>query len=123
MTMVATRQLGAALSFIAFFAFAVTAPLSADEPPLPTFPKRTLYSEARTALLALGYQPVHLPDADTCDPRYDASRCFPEREACAGTGMAPCNFVWRRAERVIVVGTIGDEMPIVTGVRCLSGCP
>lgn len=63
-------------------------------------------------MLALGYQPVRLPDADKCDQRYDAGRCYPERQTCAGTGLAPCNFVWRRADRVLFVGTIG-ELPVV----------
>jgi hypothetical protein len=88
---------------------------------LPTFPKNSLYGDARTALIALGYQPVKLPDADKCDVASDYARCFPERQSCAGTGLAQCNFVWRRTERVIIVGTIGED-PKVASVRCLSGC-
>jgi hypothetical protein len=40
---------------------------------------------------------------------------------CAGTGAANCIFRWKRKAVVIDVLTAG-EPPIVTGVRCESGC-
>jgi hypothetical protein len=65
---------------------------------LPRFPKGTPYSEARRSLIALGYQPFSLPDADELSrslcgfapvviakrevPQGDNERCFPEMDAC-----------------------------------------
>jgi hypothetical protein len=65
-------------AFLAATIFVISAqasPTHADA--LPTFPKKTSYNDARTALIALGYSPVRLPDAATCDPATDAARCFP----------------------------------------------
>ena len=60
--------------------------------------------------------------ADAC-PAGDA-RCAgrPEMLACSGTGVAACVFTWRRGGALIEVGTVGEEAPSVSGVRCRSGC-
>jgi hypothetical protein len=107
---------------------------------LPKFPPRTPYAEARRSLLALGYSPIALPDADDTSrarcgfkPGSVAGaggsgsaiggdlRCFPEMEACAGSGLGQCVFAWRRAETIIEVVTVG-ELPVVGGVRCRVNC-
>lgn len=88
---------------------------------LPTFPKQTDYGDARRSLLALGWAPVTMPDADACD---DDDRCRgrPEMEACAGTGLGNCSFTWKRNGTLIAVGTIGETRPTVMGVQCRAGC-
>jgi hypothetical protein len=50
-------------------------------PGMPLFPANTPYADARHSLMALGYGPAPLPDADKCDKDTDLT-CFPEREAC-----------------------------------------
>jgi hypothetical protein len=40
----------------------------------------------------------------------------PEMEACAGTGMANCNFLWKKDGKTIAVYTIGEGEPGVTGL-------
>lgn len=88
---------------------------------LPTFPKRTDYGTARGSLIALGWKPVTVPDAQPCD---DDERCKgrPEMVVCAGTGAGNCIFLWRRADTLIEVGTIYESPPMVAGIRCRAGC-
>lgn len=104
---------------------------------LPKFPPHTPYIEARSSLRALGYSPMAMPDADEVsrercgftpgspidDTRYPSgdARCFAEMEACAGTGLGPCIFTWRRGETIIEVFTVGEE-PQVSGTRCRVNC-
>jgi hypothetical protein len=89
---------------------------------LPTFPKETPYAEARRSLIALGWQPVTLPDADKCDA--DDPRCKgrPEMLACSGTGLARCIFTWKRKDTLIEVTTFGEQEAIVERLRCRAGC-
>jgi hypothetical protein len=111
---------------------AVLVTTASAAPPLPKFPHSTPYSEARKTLKALGYRPIVLPDADAesrsrCGPMRDDAppsddeRCFPEMEACAGTGLGQCIFTWQRGETIIEVLTT-NELPIVSGVRCRVNC-
>jgi hypothetical protein len=86
---------------------------------LPTFPKKTPYGSARTSLLALGWKPVKLADADEC--RFDRCDGRPEMYACSGTGAGNCLFTWRRGDALIEISTIYEE-PIVNSVRCRAGC-
>jgi hypothetical protein len=87
---------------------------------LPNIAADTPYAEARTMLLGLGYRPAPDPDASACDANGDAT-CYPERIACAGTGLGQCIFAWRKDAAEIEIVTIG-EMPIVSIVRCRAGC-
>jgi hypothetical protein len=102
---------------------------------LPRFPKGTPYAQVRQSLKALGYRPNALPDADDvsraqCGYKPDSlaetklnddMRCFPEMEACAGTGLGPCIFSWRRGDTLIDVLTT-HELPVVSGVACGVNC-
>ncbi len=63
-------------------------------------------------MTAAGYKPFKDPNADKCD---GGSTCFPETESCAGTGLGNCNFLWKKGQAVVVVGTVGDP-PTVEGV-------
>jgi hypothetical protein len=76
----------------------------------------TPYAAARQALLAEGWEPVRLPDADRCPP--GDARCAgrPEMSSCSGTGTAPCAFAWRRGAEELMVLTTGPDT-IVTGTR------
>jgi hypothetical protein len=88
---------------------------------LPTFPRETVYAEARRSLIGLGWSPVTLPDADRCSPRDGRCAGRPEMVACSGTGIAACAFAWRRGDTLVEVLTAGEN-PVVTGVRCRAGC-
>jgi hypothetical protein len=88
---------------------------------LPTFPKRTDYGKARNSLIALGWQPVTMPDAEKCD---DDERCRgrPEMLACSGTGLASCTFTWKRRDTLIEIRTVGEQGNVVDRVLCRVGC-
>ena len=86
---------------------------------LPKIAKDTEYAAARKTLIAQGYQPELLADADKCEK--DDPRCFPETWRCAGTGLGQCVYVWRRGQALIEIRTIGEQ-PIVDSVRCRANC-
>jgi hypothetical protein len=86
--------------------------------PVPVFPKNTAYVDARRRLMALGYGPAPIPDAEKCDRETDKT-CFPERDACSASGQ--CSFLWRRGETLIMVGT-ADNPPTVASVECQVNC-
>jgi hypothetical protein len=39
------------------------------------------------------------------------SRCQgrPEMEACAGTGMANCKFLWKKEGKITAICTVGED--------------
>lgn len=128
------RRIAAAMLTVATLGI----PVSAFAASLPKFPPRTPYAEARRSLLALGYSPVALPDADEWSRSQCGfkrgnvdgkparagdgdERCYPEMEACAGTGLGQCVFAWRRGDTLIEVLTT-NELPLVSGVRCRVNC-
>ncbi|MBP0463415.1 hypothetical protein J5Y09_05790 [Roseomonas sp. PWR1] len=99
--------------FAALFALPfLAAPALAQPPAAPGVP----YAAARQALLAAGWEPLRVPDADRCAPRDARCEGRPEMVACAGTGLAPCAFAWRRGAEEIEVLTTGPDT-IVTGTR------
>lgn len=83
---------------------------------LPRVKEGDDYANVRKALLADGWQPYHAPDADTCMDGDTRCQGRPEMEACAGTGMANCNFLWKKDGKTIAVHTIGEGEPGVTGL-------
>lgn len=89
---------------------------------LPTFPKNTEYGEARRSLIALGWEPVTVPGSDKCEAGDTRCEGRPEMLACSGTGMGRCLFVWRRGDRLIEVGTVGEDLAYADRVRCRAGC-
>jgi hypothetical protein len=66
------------------------------------------YSNVRIKMLAAGWQPYHSPEADVCN---NDSRCEgrPEMEACAGSGMANCKFLWKKDSQTMGICTVGDD--------------
>lgn len=75
------------------------------------------YGKARAALLRQNWQPVALPDADSCMAGDKRCAGRPEMYVCAGTGLGQCIFVWRRKAVLIDVTTEGEERPVVRYVR------
>jgi len=90
---------------------------------LPSFPKNTDYREARRSLIALGYTPVKMPDADTCMKGDGRCEGFPEMTSCSGTGLGYCLFTWKsRTDALIEIVTVGEVNPGVSSVRCRANC-
>lgn len=87
--------------------------------PLPKLAGQN-YGKARTALLRQDWQPVTLSDADRCMAGDQRCAGRPEMHACAGTGLAPCIFIWRRKATMIEVVTEGED-PVVRRVRMHKG--
>lgn len=77
------------------------------------------YGEARERLIEDGWLPAGACEGDAfvCNPAY------PELDACAGTGTAPCRFEWKAGEGVatkdgltaFAVITEGERGKTVTG--------
>jgi clan AA aspartic protease (TIGR02281 family) len=87
---------------------------------LPSFPSNTAYVDARRSLMALGYEPAPLPDAEKCDRNTDKT-CFPEREACSAESDTRCAYFWKRGERLIKITTTAMP-PTVSSVGCQVNC-
>ena len=88
---------------------------------LPQFKPNTLYTDARTSLLNLGWQPVPA-SSRVCDGRENTCEVYPEAESCAPFGSAACSMLWKRGEQLISVTTIGDNDILVRSASCRSGC-
>ena len=76
---------------------------------LPTFIENESYSSVRNKLLAAGWQPFHAPDADTCLKEDERCKGRPEMEACTGTGLGNCRFLWIKNAEKASISTIGDN--------------
>jgi hypothetical protein len=70
------------------------------------------YKEARQRLFEFGYSGVAPPKvAGRCAYREDICKAYPEAEDCAGTGLAPCRFVFKYPRgRTVVIITSGEEL-------------
>lgn len=69
-----------------------------------------------------GFKPGSLVEPPPQQGEDNDPRCYPEMDACAGTGLGQCLFTWRRGETIINVETIGDQPPQVQGVYCRVNC-
>ncbi|WP_439497851.1 hypothetical protein [Bosea sp. (in: a-proteobacteria)] len=87
---------------------------------LPGVPRLQDYEKARKSLLAQGWRPITLPEADECQP--GDRRCAGRPETFACVGFAGCIFTWRRGGTVIDVVTQGEGSTAVSGLRCRGGC-
>jgi hypothetical protein len=114
MTMIRSGLLAVALSCASVTALAAG--------PLPSFERDVPYGTVRNALLAQGWQPVRLPDADRCGPRDSRCQGRPEMTSCSGTGRAPCLFTWRKDARTIEVVTEFEDGGFFRSLRCVEGC-
>ncbi len=78
-------------------------------PPLPKFDKNESYTNVRIEMINQGWAPYISEDADTCSENDIRCQDRPEMEACAGTGMANCRFLWKKNGQIIVVHTIMED--------------
>jgi hypothetical protein len=79
------------------------------------------YHKARKRLLAAGWQPVRTKSFNEADEDPDIAhgngrlfwrKGYVEVEACSGTGIAPCSFLFKDAYgNRLRVTTAGEEMP------------
>ena len=90
---------------------------------LPKFKPNTLYSDARTSLLGLGWKPAPVSASSRdCNQRETTCETYPEAERCMPFGSAACSMLWRHGEQIISVMTIGDSDILVRSASCRSGC-
>ncbi len=75
---------------------------------LPRLKKSESYAMVRVKMIKAGWKPYHSPDAQDCggDARCEGR---PEMEACAGTGMANCVFLWKRKGKTVEILTTGEN--------------
>lgn len=76
---------------------------------LPRFGKNESYSKVRVKLLKAGWKPFRSPDADECSDGDRRCAGRPEMQSCAGTGLAPCRFLWKRRGKTVVIFTAGEN--------------
>jgi len=70
----------------------------------PKFKKGTDYAKIRTKLLNTGWKPARMPDADK---PLEGEWEYPETDACSGSGLGYCRFVWEKNGKHLVVITVG----------------
>lgn len=103
-----------------------TASLSAPPERVPSLKVGASYSSVRTTLSERGWRPVLIGAATQgCSiGREDVCQRYEEAEACSGTGMGQCSFVWSKHHTRIQVITSGEDVNAlkVQGLRCLEGC-
>lgn len=75
----------------------------------PSFDKGESYTSIRTKMLSAGWTPFRSPDADSCSDGDVRCKDRPEMEACAGTGMANCRFLWKKDGRTLAIATVGED--------------
>ena len=109
---------------LAVLALAV-ASLPARADAVPTFLAKARYGEARSTLVAQGWQPASGSDDPARCARGFEGQCaaYPETEYCAGGGLPRCVFLWRDAGGMLIeLRTLGREDPVVEIVRCRLNC-
>lgn len=84
-------------------------PTFAKKPNLPHFKKNESYTSVRLKMLKAGWEPFHSENADTCSETDIRCKDRPEMEACAGTGMANCKFLWKKNEQITGICTVGED--------------
>jgi hypothetical protein len=85
---------------------------------IPVVALNTPYAQVRNALIQEGWQPVNQKQHD-----FDAmatihkNNGWTEVASCAGSGVAPCLFIWRnRQGKLLEVVTVGEN-PRFNGFR------
>lgn len=74
---------------------------------LPAFKVGEDYkSNVRVKMLKASWETYHSPDADQCGSGDSTCDEFPEMEACAGTGLGNCKFLWKRAGKLVAIFTV-----------------
>jgi hypothetical protein len=83
---------------------------------LPQFDDEESYSTVRVKMVQAGWAPFHSKDADTCADGDLRCKGRPEMQACAGTGLANCKFLWQRDGKTVAILTVGEEDAVYSGL-------
>lgn len=83
----------------------------------PAFEEGDDYANVRLKMIEAGWEPYHAEDADQCGQSDDRCQGRPEMEACAGSGLGNCRFLWRKDSEQIAICTV-DAGPAVYDGRC-----
>ncbi|HRH43348.1 MAG TPA: hypothetical protein PKY82_17070 [Pyrinomonadaceae bacterium] len=92
-------------------------PETIKSPPIdemPKFKKGETYKSVREKLIKAGWTPFKSKDADKCLEGDERCQGFPEMEACAGTGLGNCRYLWKKGGKTLAIFTISDS-PIYDG--------
>lgn len=81
---------------------------------IPKFKKGDEYKSVREKLIKAGWTPFKSKEADKCLEGDERCQDFPEMEACAGTGLGNCRYLWKKGSKTLAIFTIGDS-PIYDG--------
>lgn len=115
------------ISILALFAFTSTLAIGAEKPYQPTKHAKVpiitslTYHKARKALLIAGWQPLQTksfneasddPDISSGNGKLFWEKGYVEIESCAGTGLAPCTFLFKDVyNNQLRLTTVGEEHP------------
>ena len=91
------------------FLLTITAVNFAQAAELPKFKKSESYTSVRAKMIKAGWKPFHSENADTCSEYDERCKGRPEMEACAGTGMANCKFLWQKNGKTVSICTVGEN--------------
>ena len=83
---------------------------------LPQFKKGESYTSVRAKMIKSDWTPFHSSDADACSEGDKRCEGRPEMEACAGTGMANCRFLWKKNGKTTAICTVGEEDNVFSGI-------
>ena len=81
---------------------------STDQP--PKFEQNEGYVSVRQKMIGAGWSPYHSPSADVCGEGDVRCKDRPEMEACAGSGMANCRFLWQKDGKKVAIDTVGEDV-------------
>lgn len=76
----------------------------------PNFKVAEDYRSIRQKMLKAGWQPYHRKNADICDDGDERCVGYPEMQACAGTGLGNCKFLWKKGTNIVAICTV-DSPP------------
>lgn len=89
--------------------FLLTVTVFAQTGGLPRLRKGENYRSVRVKMIKAGWKPYHAKDADVCQKGDERCKNRPEMQACAGTGLANCRFLWKRKGKTVAIFTAGEN--------------
>lgn len=104
------------LFVIGFAAVSVEAQTKTDP---PKFKEGAKYSDVRAQMIEAGWIPFRSKASDICSGEDERCNNYPEMEACAGTGLGNCRYLWKKDSKTVVIFTIG-ESPVYNGQDLLK---
>lgn len=81
---------------------------------MPKFKKGEGYKSVREKLIKAGWIPFKSKEAQECVGDDERCKDYPEMEACAGTGLGNCRYLWKKGGKTLAIFTISDS-PIYDG--------